>query len=422
MKASPVIFRLLAVLFAACTLLLLLKPMGGSAPNKFLDGRHLYVSGKIWLSGNSPYDHLLYQEVWAEEMQGENFRPTLYGDQGGDAAHLYPPSLALVTVPIAFSGSWNAARWLLAGINILVWLITLSLLWMLISRHTNAAVINKHKALSIALVVGAASMVSSVAATIYVEQTSLFAMAGILGALYFLELRRYWLVAICVLVASIKPHLSLLLMGFLLAQPVRRPIFFRAALVVGLFNGAMLLWGGDLNPLPELQRSIADYQHAGGPNDAGILPGLRSLTGWTTPTVAMLGTFLVAVVALVHRHLVVAEWVRSPFAPQYVALVFLITLLCMPLHSYDYTLLAGALIALPVLNRVQFVIFAGLFLAAARYINVSTMLDSVGLPVDRSMVLTLSTLGLACVLTTSCFPVQGTLAVRVWSKPQKRLV
>ncbi len=72
------------------------------------DTRWLYVSGVSWLSGDSPYDIFKFQGHWIERLGTLAYGPVSF---------VYPPTVALITVPLS-SMSWRWAHVCLTAINI----------------------------------------------------------------------------------------------------------------------------------------------------------------------------------------------------------------------------------------------------------------------------------------------------------------
>lgn len=367
MRFSSLAYSALATGFFVLCLMLAFRPITVETPQKYMDGRHLYVSGSIWLSGQSPYDHELYQAVWAEKMAGEAYRPVLYGAQGGDAAHLYPPALGLLTMPAALFSQWQHAQIFQAALNCCAWIAVLIFLGLLARRYGREYG-HPLSFVPLAVLLSLACVVDAVSATMFLGQTSIYALVGCLGCVYFFSRQHWWLAALCVVLASVKPQIALLFVGFMVLQPGGWQLLWRSLLLGVAVNGAILLWGGDLNPLPELIRSLQDYQRGGGPNASENLPGLRYLTGVSTVVSMVVGLLAVAALAWAERRrqLTGQSVIGCLPSADSLGLVFALTALCMPLHAYDYTFVVVLLLGLTQMDKRLAVIFLACFLVAAR--------------------------------------------------------
>jgi hypothetical protein len=87
---------------------------------------------------------------------------------------------------------------------------------------------------------GAACLLSSVPAVLYTGQTSLVALAGLLGVCYYARRQRGWiLIAVCVFVASIKPHVTAPALVYLIVAAAPRQILLGLVLTLAVAVAAL---------------------------------------------------------------------------------------------------------------------------------------------------------------------------------------
>jgi hypothetical protein len=142
-----------------------------------------------------------------------------------------------------------------------------------------------------------------------------------------------------VLLASIKPHVSIFTLVYLLITSRSWRLLSWSALIVGLTSLVVLTLGRDYNPLPEILDSMG-YYRANMANSTALLPGLHFLLGTMGFTPQLIGLLpVVGLILVVMLSLLVRK--REMVASQkllLISLTFCLTALFMPIHHYDYTI------------------------------------------------------------------------------------
>jgi hypothetical protein len=321
------------------------------------DARHFYVNGVCWFSGKCPYHADVYKEVWKERMKNESFRKELGGKDGGGAGALHPPSLAIYAMPSVFF-PWQTAKYYYDVINVIGLLAIMFFLTQLIKDLPNV----RADFSKIGLVMGLGCLISAVPATIFVGQLSLVALTGALGAFYFSEHKRFFIAGLFVVLASIKPHITLPFVIYLFIQQQSWHLFGWSSLLVGTTFLGVLIMGGDLNPIPEMMINYQTYTNY--PADvASKLPGLTYLTASLNIdrailillglAVAILLAFWFRKINIISHHQNLSKTEEGRMKEQGIlamALIFTVTALFMPLHSYDYTIFFPVMVLLIVVR------------------------------------------------------------------------
>ncbi len=297
---------------------------------RHIDVRASYVSGLCWLAGKSPYQAETFQQMWNQEMAQEVFNNHI---EVGAIAFPYPPTMGLIAIPLALF-SWDTAKHLVDALNVIaLFLIALFTYLLLKTIQPNPLILGIGIGLSLIF------QLPYTTAVLIVGQNSLITTAGCLGVLYFNQRQKFFLAALFILLASIKPHLSLLLVVYLFLSNQNWRLLNWSLLTVSLSSLMVLVMGRDYTPLPELLQSMTYYKDSYA-NSTELLPGLyflcgtlginRAIINW----LPVLGILIVVTLALVDRAL--------DFSPQrkllMVALIIGLTALFMPLHHYDYPL------------------------------------------------------------------------------------
>ncbi len=140
---------------------------------RHLDGRYIYVSGACWLSGQSPYNVDAFGSVWKKHMINEQIRKEFLKD--GGAVFAYPPTLGVISVPLAFF-SWNMAKHVLDFMNVLFLLLIAFFSAMLI-RDLPQTQFHFGK---IGIGIGLSCLISAIPTTLFLGQTSLIALMDVL--------------------------------------------------------------------------------------------------------------------------------------------------------------------------------------------------------------------------------------------------
>ncbi|OQW93764.1 MAG: hypothetical protein BWK79_09430 [Beggiatoa sp. IS2] len=261
----------------------------------------------------------------------------------GFGAFVYPPALGILAVPVGLLPTWAIAKYSLDGINILLLLITALLTLALICQHAKTSL----KLDKLWFGIGIGCFMTGVTGTLHLTQTSLFAITGCLGALYFAKQQRPIIATLFIIIASTKPQLALLPLTYLFLQWGSWRLLGYAILGVSITNLAFLLQGGDSNPWRLLQDTSTTYAQLK-PN-LDMIWGLRGLLNLTSVlailSFATLGLLILIGVTISYR--------RQPSAMGEIYKLLLpltLTTVCMPNHHYDYVLffpLITTLVILP---------------------------------------------------------------------------
>jgi hypothetical protein len=308
----------------------LFRNLGPGEVIRHIDTRATYVSGICWLSGRSPYNPDIFKQVWEEKMVNEVWQSKL---EKGRVVLPYPPTLGVIAIPLALY-SWETATQLFDVLNVFfLWLTALFTALLMRDTQPNWLILSFGIGLSLIF------QLPYTTAVFVVGQNSLIATAGCLGAVYFAQHRQFWRAALGILLASIKPHVSICTLVYLLITSRNWRLLGWSSLIVGLTSLVVLTLGRDYNPLPEILDSMG-YYRANVANSTALLPGLHFLLGtigFTPQMVGLLpvvGLFLVVMLSLLVRK-------RETVASQkllLISLTFCLTALFMPIHHYDYTI------------------------------------------------------------------------------------
>ena len=299
------------------------------------DAQYWYVGGACWLAGQSPYDAAAFARMWTRTL-GDHTKPSY------DTAFVYPPTLLLLGVPMALL-PWDSAR-LLLRIGLYGCFIAGCLLAMRMVLGRVAGGWRNH---ALWLLAGCCGLLVSVSQAVLQGQTSLIVMCGILLLVLGWQRQRSSLFILGLLVAAIKPQISLLVLLFALFGGAHRQVLVGVA-VTALVSALLLLGAPDTALAAHVRESIQihmqqqvfnQYQHYDG------LPGLLAAHLGGRP--AFLGGIALGMAAAValgrlqRRHSM-----PDPFLLQ---LVYALSVALMPLHRYDTVLYVPLLISLVVL-------------------------------------------------------------------------
>jgi len=220
---------------------------------KHIDGRYIYIAGTCWLTGQSPYNFDTFSRVWQKEMKNEK---EVWQQQlkQGRGAFVYPPTMGVIAIPIALF-SWDIAKYVLDFMN---------LLFLLLIAFFSGGIIKKTLNLTsydgkIWAGMGLACLISAVQWTIFIGQTPLIALAGCLGAIYFFQRSNIIIASLFIVVASIKPQLSLLPVIYLFIMARNWSFFGWSSVFVAVTTMSILVLGGDYNPFSIIQGSTTTH-------------------------------------------------------------------------------------------------------------------------------------------------------------------
>lgn len=312
---------ILSLIFAAVFYSGVIKSGGA----KHIDAKWLFVAGKCWVQGVSPYNLDEFNRVWSQNLEAPPH-----------AAYFYPPTSAIFFAPLGFF-AWPAAAKAYMAMNIAALAAIALGLWKIASvssRWKNGAF------WPILLGVGFSISISGAPAVIFTGQTSLLAALGLVLLLAGVTLNHNILILLGVIAASIKPQLSLL--------PILSLILFdskhRKAIVIScaasLLSLALLfldtpsqiiphlrqtlgLWGNLPENFPNHLIGLSAILHHLGVPDA-VIPACRNIA-------FVLAAFsLILLFIKLRKNTDVADQLGSIYAISLAAAA-----LIMPLHEYD---------------------------------------------------------------------------------------
>jgi hypothetical protein len=333
------------------------------SPVRRLDGRALFVAGRCWLHGVSPYDPAAFARVWGESL-GEEHRAAF--------VFAYPPTAAVLAIPLALL-PWPAAGGLLDVLNGVALLVCLLACAALVRRWRGLGGVDARLWLGLAAAVG----VGAVSGTLQLGQTGLVALAGALLCLVFADHESVALYAAAVVLASVKPQVTLfaVLVTFLFAG--LRRIAAAAAAVAAVAVAGLALGGVLLHPL-ELVHALQSYR-AVGANTGQELAGASALLAWagidaSAPVLAVAG--LAGMGLLLWADGTLGSRLRPPraaVAPEaglqacaLPCLAFAASATFLPVHDYDAVAMLLPLAVWPALPLRWILALAPGLLAAAR--------------------------------------------------------
>lgn len=307
---------------------------------------HAY--GMSLIAGESPYDIdnfrkylkiIMVKEGFDEKTIERRFKEFL------TFGAIHPPSLAVYTVPPAFF-DWNIAKYYYDIINVIALLaiIVFFMLWIDYLPHVQIDFNKLIIAISLGCLMRAVSM------TMMLGQLSLISLAGCWGTLYFSERKKFFIAGLFIILASLKPHIGLLLVVYLLIRWKSWLLFIWPSFLFIFISLFVLIIGGDLNPLPEIASNYKNYSTVA-VNLPDHVPGLTYLFGYffDINRINFMLTGLIIVVALAFWSekiiAISSNNIKTPEAwARYreeqsiliIAFIFAITALFMPLRWYDH--------------------------------------------------------------------------------------
>jgi hypothetical protein len=223
---------------------------------------------------------------------------------------------------------------------------------------------------------GIGGFMSAVPSAIYIGQSPLLATMGFLGVIYFYLRGHILTAALFVVIASIKPQLSLLPLIYLFILSGNWRLFAWSSVFVGITTMSVLIIGGDYNLLL-LTHNLLTTHLSLKPNIDGGLPGIywfasqmgakNSLAFFFSVVGILFVTGFTLFFKRTYRDCLAQHSAELIKIKTFLLLIFyfsLVTLL-MPQHSFDHVVLMP-LFALLFVMRWQFTIllFPGLFLVA----------------------------------------------------------
>ena len=304
---------------------------GFEGANRRLDARPLILGGHAWLLGESPYLPETYSRLWEQAFRVP--RPDAF-------VFAYPPSAALLLVPLAFPGV-QVGLLLLDLLNLVSLALSLLLCARLGADPADAHWRGPRPAVAVAL----AAACGSLSGTLLVGQTSLWALVAILWVWRAAGGSALWAVnAFAVSVAAMKPSLTLPLLCFVAVLRPRLVGVAAALSVMVCIAVAMATDGGAI--VREWLSAIAGYAatSANAPLELASAQNLLARLAPQLPAwpLAILGGLAGAFVGWDARRATDA----ASLDEHWVAAVALAAA-CSPAHGYDLVLAAPLAALLP---------------------------------------------------------------------------
>lgn len=328
----------------------------------------------------------------------------------GQGAFFYPPTMGVIAIPTALL-SWKMARHAFDMLNILCLLLICFFSGQIVKSHLSL----NHCDSRIWVGMAASCLMSAVPETIFTGQTPLIALAGCLGALYFLQRQQLIIGALCIVIASIKPQLSILPVLFLLISARSWLFFGWSSLFVSMASLGVFMLGGDYNPLSIIENA-ANTHASLKPNDPSNTPGiywLFTLLG-VPPAInvsaPITGTLTITALAFWSaKHRIVMR--RDTQALLFViATPFAASNVLMPLHSYDYVSALFPVVVIAAISQQRtWLIFIPSFLLIARPDNIAHAIHVIfqnqwmGITINSVMIESLGAIGLLAAISGIAF-------------------
>ncbi len=309
--------------------------IGRQGPINF-DGSVLYAAGRAWLNQADPYDHAALARAVAD----------VPGMDVTQLGFFYPPQSAAICVLLGLFPYSIASRvWILVNLGALATVVRF-ILTVMQERRQPGPDGGKERARWSGWIVAAIAIGNPFTLhVIWMGQTSLLAVAAILGT-WFYSGRRRWLAAgLCLGLASFKPQLCLLVVLWLILERHWRTLLAGGVTAAALASYAMLVQGGPLGALRAW--------HDGVTSGYGMmfnLPSFSHKVGVESLVYAIAGVSLPGLpIMLTGIALTVLAWFfRTHFdRVTILALLMIITVtFSVYLHDYDYVALIPAYLAL----------------------------------------------------------------------------
>ena len=330
-----------------------------------------YTGGTCWWNGDSPHDKDKYTETWTE----------LFGrPPNNQATFVYPPTMAIISVPIALL-PWPAAAWIFRGVSLLAFLgivyLTRQLMMSFLPRLRLLGPTGVYVCLTATL--------GSVTQCLNQGQCTLIVVCGCLAAWYGFQRKILWIFLLGFLVACIKPQVSMIPLLYIFFLGGYRWFFYGAGLA-GVFSLIVLVAVPPTDLLASYQGSIEDHMQHQYFNQWDWYCGVPALLGATSVAkpVAILGILLGIAGAgwIAWRQRQFADTLRNRLRHQ--QLIWIVTMAAMPIHIYDLigqVFVVITLWALPDWRR-RVIVVVTMYLADKAYV-IADRVERIGGPVSE---------------------------------------
>ena len=286
------------------------------------DTRCWYTAGVCWWGGDSPYDRDRYTEVWT----------SLFGEPPRNhATFVYPPTMALISLPLALF-PWSVAPWLYRAASLAAVFGIGFLTHRLMAPEPGARPLNGAQA----WYWGACAFLASVTQCLVQGQCATIVVFGCLAAWYGWR-RGHWPVFLTgFLLACIKPQISLIPLLFILGAGGTR-WFLGGAALASIFSAVVLLLFPHTQLFDGYGGSLENHMVYQEFNRWSRYCGVPALLGWTSlgRTAAIAGV-LAGGAAAVWLGLQMRQRAGAPrnFL-LHAQCIWVVAFAAMPVHIYD---------------------------------------------------------------------------------------
>jgi len=356
--------RAFFVLLFAVTLVALKEPIFPSNGYFPIDFKYFWLSGQIWLGGETPYGEA-FAALGAETFPGEKINPFFYPPNWWPLAALTAltdPNTAENIWALASVAALALAAWHLAGL----------------SQSARTAIGRLRLFVLILFVLVVFSHSAPIA--LHIGQPTLFLLCAFTSLLLALRDHNRLQLMLALVVLLLKPQFSLPLSFalFVCVSWARIPV-----LIAGLFTGVLALLGLGLSApvdvFSQFLDNVALYNgfpenwpiHMAGPLFAFALLGLPEISAFVWLGLSFLAVLAIAVLARRQN----LDLTQSASSVDLAILVAALTIFLMPTHNPDTLLAMPALLMLERAIGVKRILLLIGAMLVMRAFSVSTMLE-----------------------------------------------
>ncbi len=289
----------------------------------------VYVAGRTWWEGISPYDFPRWAAMW--QSLPDSFSPGLPSQP-----FVYPPHFVLIAMPLALLPSPAATRiWDL--INVLSFVATFWLAIDLLGRKIERP-FREH---GIWILVILAVVNGSLRWALWESQMSIVPTLGVVGAFWAHDRKKTRWLAVFAFLASLKPQIGALPLLFLLLNGGFQGVLL--GVTAALVTSVLALVPVDIAQFPaQFADCVARHMNAGF-NHKGTFSNLAAL--WATSAIGPRLFWIGPLLAFSWIGWLTLERRRTPIDSAWLLLLNLIAIPAfLPLHGYDLVVYGPALI------------------------------------------------------------------------------
>lgn len=334
-QARPSLSRWLLVLSVSLAGVYSLRSgfMGGGAA-RHIDTAYFFAAGKCWVNGGSPYDFAFYSETFDTYFDIRR------------APFVFPPTIVFFCLPLGFV-DWEIAQHLWDLFNALALAALIAVCLKLQNAYSTGPRVEPFASLWLLL----GLTILGIPGTLLTGQAALFPALGIGLLLLGLKRASTWAIVIGVILASIKPQLSLIVVGFLFFATFRRATtaWIIAATSIAVISLVVFSIGGHgwsdyLASLGlHLSSDVAKFDDV--TTMHGLASSFVSFTGSERMGLAMAqGVLGVLLVGFASAWLLGLKRLGrdGAVAVKMIVVLMLLSIIAMPIKAYDIAFLASA--------------------------------------------------------------------------------